>query len=304
MAKYFKWSKGAQMFLVNNFQLFKEDNHEEGDALWRAGIAYICLPTQRIRNGILRAFRMTPKGKYQACRCNPRIREDDVSRDQIIMALTSLWFNNDFKQLDEIVSKLPYKLSKKFNMTPNLWLWLRGLTGNKWADYVNQFYMLIELSIGVLLNKFIKSQLKQKEYSQARLDYIQEVNGIERLRGSVLTNKWKEFLWAIEFPGYATHLAAWMVYTSRDSKIKPLLHKLLLADADSNNYLIQLLCGKYVSNKQIDSYLPMEEWRWSQRMTELTRTRLVPKNNQDAYIFDKMILKRIKNKQLNNNYED
>ncbi len=296
--KYFYFDEDKEMFLVNNFMEWKKDDHGEYDSLWRAGISYIAYGTEKVKNGLLRAFRKKKNGKYQAARCNDRLGEDDVSRDQIIIAMSALKVRGDEKELKEIARNLPYKLSSRFNMTPNLWVWLRGITGCKVCDYLNQVYMLFELSISVLLNRFIKSQIKPIEYTQDELEYRLKNIGEHKIRAKMLNTKWKRFLWKIEFPGYALHLSMWMIYTSRNTFIKKWLQKILLYDADSRNLLCRLLCNIEVSNEEIENYKPMEEWRWSQRMTDLTRTRIIPQDNIGLFNIDKDILKMLKRFQL------
>jgi len=287
--EYFEFSNDKKMFIVNNFQEWKNDDHGESDSLWRSGISYITYGSKDILSGLLSSFRLRSDGKYQACRCNPQIGEDDVSRDQVILSMVALKIRNR-SDLYYIARQLPYKLSKRYNMTPNLWLWLRGITGSKISDYLNQLFMIFELSINILLNKFIKSQIKPIEYDQTELDYRLEHYGEGKIRGELLNTKWKRFLWKIEFPGYGLHLSMWMVYVSRNSFLKRILQKLILTDADSNNLLAKILCGETVTDTEIEQYKPMEEWRWSQRMTDLTRTRLVPNKNIGSHSIDKDIL--------------
>jgi len=292
--KYFFFSEDKKMIMINNFQEWKKDDHGERDSLWRSGISYITYGTTNILNGLLLAYRLKDNGKYQASRCNHLIDEDDVSRDQIILSIAALKIRNR-PELYDIARNLPYKLSNRYNMTPNLWLWLRGITGSKISDYLNQLYMVFELTINILLNKFIKSQIKPIEYSQDELEYRLKHYGEEKIRSEMLNTKWKRFLWKIEFPGYGLHLSMWMVYVSRNSFLKKILQKLILIDADSNNLLAKILCGENVTNDEIQNYKPMEEWRWSQRMTDLTRTRIVPDNNIGNYSLDKDILTTMNN---------
>ena len=197
---YFYFDKKAKMLLCNNFQGWKQDDKGTTDSLWRTGIAHICYPENHsIKSGLLEAFRLRPDGKFQACRCNPMLGEHDVSRDQVIMSMSALKINST-SPISKIILKkiargLPYKLSNRYNMTPNLWLWLRGITGNPIADYLNQIYMIIELIISVSLNKFINWQIKPTYCRQNRLEYLLSTVGEEKLRATKLNTKWKKFLW-------------------------------------------------------------------------------------------------------------
>jgi hypothetical protein len=71
----------------------------------------------------------------------------------------------------------------------------------------------------------------------------------------------------------------WLVYFSRDTKIKKILAKKILKTADKDNLLARLMFSDDVTIEEIDAYKPMEEWRWSQYMTDLTRSRIIPEEN-------------------------
>ena len=113
-------------------------NCGEGDCLWRTGLAYITWKEPLMKEGILECYRYVKSGPhfkkpfYQASRHTGRHDEDDVTRDQVIMSLAALHVNEDYKELAEIASKLPYKLSRKYKMTPGLWSWCRLFAGTKW----------------------------------------------------------------------------------------------------------------------------------------------------------------------------
>ena len=295
---YYNFDETAKMLLINNFQTWKKDQHGEGDALWRTGIAYITNPLKKYKDGILQAFKLKDDGKYQARRCNPDIGVDDVSRDQVILAWTSLFINNDIKELDELVSHTPYRLSKRYLMTPTMWLWSRGIIGKKFLGHIGQFFLSIELTFSILLNILIKKLIGYEELSLDEIDFLMsetddDGNKIgENIRHECLTSKWKKLLWKSNFPGYGLHLAAWMNYTGPQSIFKTFNNHLINIDMSKYNLLLKLLIGKTVIEEEIEDFKPHEEWIWSQRNTKMNRNQRLPE--KEDYAFDKEILRTIK----------
>jgi len=147
----------------------------------------------------------------------------------------------------------------------------------------------IELIINVFWNKLIKLLIGYNEYTIPELSELLTERG-ESIRDDVLTNKWKKFLWSMNFPGYGLHLAAWVTYTSKDSIFKRINNKLIQIDMAKENYLLSKLTGLPVGETDIDRYEPHEEWIWSQRMTKMNRNRRIPISLVDDECLDKLIL--------------
>jgi len=278
---YFYWDEEKEMVLVKPFKNWI-DNEGEGDALWRTAIAYITTGDKKYYNGILKTFRVVPKFTkngyvdnyhYQACRCNPEISEDDVSRDQVIMAWTSLYLNGDERKLKELVQHTKYRLSKRYLMTPTMWLWSKGLIGNNFLGYIGQFFLMIELSFSVVWNSIIKKLIGYEDFSSEELENMMKEQSLtepwrekgEELRNEFLDKKWKINLWKANFPGYGLHLASWMNYTSKDSIFKEINNLLIKTDMSKHNLLLKLLTGGEVIDEIIEQIEPREEWIWSSR---------------------------------------
>lgn len=300
---YYFWDDEKEMMLVKPFKDWIQNNGE-GDALWRTGIAYITNPIKKYKKGILRAFRKKDNGKYQACRCNPQIRENDVSRDQVILAWVSLYINEDISELKDLVKNTPFRLSKEFIQTITMWFWSRGLIGNKFAGFIGQILLSLELSIEILVNLLIKKLVKYKEYNQDELDTMMkkpDPDNIwpeigEKLRYEFLDKKWKEFLWKSNFPGYGLHLAAWTNYTGPKNIFNKYNNWLINIDMSQYNLLLRLLTNQDVSDDEIKAFKTMEEWVWSSRFDKAWRGRILPID--DEYHFDVEILKTIKKRNI------
>jgi len=307
---YYYYDSDKQMVLVNNFKEWI-NGHGEGDALWRTSIAYITTSDKKYYNGIVKSFKLVPKFRkngylydyhYQAVRCNPYIGIDDVSRDQVILAWSSLYLNGDSVKLEELINHTKYRLSERYLMTPTMWLWSRGLTGNKFLGFIGQIALFIELSFSVLLNKIIKTLVSYEELHPDEIEKIMSHPDPnepwheygERMRDEFLNTKWKKWLWKINFPGYGAHLAAWMNYTSPNNFIKKINSALIWWDASKYNLLLKLLTGGKVIDEEIEQFKSKEEWIWSGRFDKANRGRVLPNPVGDE--FDKIILKTIKDR--------
>jgi len=298
---YYYWDDKKEMMLIKKYKSWLTNNGE-GDALWRTSIAYITYPQEKkYKNGILKAFRKKENGKYQACRCNPKIGEDDVSRDQIILAWTSLYLNNDINELKDLVLNTKYRLSKRYTQTITMWFWSRGIAGNKIYGFIGQFFLTLELCISILWNIIIKKLVNYKEYSSDELEKMMSEPDFnepwhekgENLKKEFLNTKFKEKLWKINFPGYGLHLSSWMNYTGPHNNIWYKLNNWLInIDMSKYNLLLKLLTDQNITDEEINNFKPKEEWIWSSRFDKSTRNRLL--KIKDDYILDKNILKTIK----------
>lgn len=296
-------------FVKNNMMLQKNEawqiggDNGQGDALWRTAMAYICYERRILKTGILfcfRKFKMINKKKfwYQGARSCKRFREDDFSRDQTIMALTTLKINND-KELKEIGLKLPFRLSRRFRMGLTLWVWIRAITGKgKFYTYLFGVFELCEFLPSVLWNKFLRKIMGwNKEYSaEWYLGYdfskgfwsyeddkwiwkeggCHMVNNGHKLYNAHLKKKQKNWfyrlMYTIEYPEYAMHLTAWMLYVSDDTFLKRFLQKLTVWLAEKDNLLIRLLAGVKVDKCKIEEFSSMKGYRWSVRFNGTSYT--------------------------------
>lgn len=298
-----------------------------GDALWRTGIAYITYKDQRLKDSILgcyRKFTMINKEDkywYQASRYANRYREDDVSRDQVTVSLAALKVNGDEEELKEIVDHLPKRLSRRFKSTFVTRFWLKAITGKgNFYTFLFQLFELMELSVSFVNSKIIRWLFGwNKHYTQEwYCGYDQSIpfwtkeneewKWIERgyhwvNNGHKLNNLYnkrleesrlRRFADGLIFPDYATHLAAWMVYTSDDTFLKRMLQKLMLWYVEQDNLLIRLLMGGEVYNVEIEDYQPVRGYRWSVRFNGSTHKYYVEGDSMLYNPIDKDILISLK----------
>jgi hypothetical protein len=244
----------------------------QGDALWRTSLAYIAWNNPELKEGILRCFRKVRGGHhfkkdfYQAMRCTGRRGEDDVSRDHVCMALTSLSLNNDTKELNELASKIPYRISRRMKMTPDFWCWVKSLTDSKYRKLFGNLFLLFQLitlpfilGLNWVIGKILGlKSISNKEYTtNYSYDMRDNWNGFQKL------------IYKSYYMGYAFHLCCWQIYVTpvgKNNILKKLLKKLLLTHCEKENFLLRLLLDDLtVSKKDVDDYIPQENYRWQMR---------------------------------------
>ena len=246
-------------------------NVGEGDALWRTGLAYITWKEPLMKEGILECYRYVKSGPhfrkpfYQASRHTGRHDEDDVTRDQVIMSLVALHVNEDYKELSEIAGKLPYRLSRKYRMTPGLWSWCRLFAGTKRKKlHVNLMSALgvIEKCIALGLNLIIAKINGYKRNSIKNNDYTSRVHYNIKEK-----HHWfQKQLSRAYYPGFAFHLACWTYYTmptDYNPLLKKLWRKMMIGYCEKENYLCRILLGdKTVTWEEVENYEAREGFRW------------------------------------------
>ena len=240
----------------------------EFDTLWRSGLAYIAYGDEDIKKGIISCFRPyiigeqrdASKTKYQASRASNRFGEDDVSRDQVIMALASLEYNGDIEEVQEIAGKLPFRLSRRFLMTPTVYFWVKYLATRekKWKNRF-AFMQTLELAIQIPYTKFLRwlagatKPIPLPHDQHSKLPY----------RKGLRYNLYK----LIGYPEYGLHFSAWQVYTVPFGGLMGKLCKSLMRwqMEDSNLLLRLLLDGKPVTEEEIKAFTPTNTFMWQRR---------------------------------------
>ena len=306
-----------------------------GDALWRTSIAYIAYGDPRLKTAILKCFRKftminrEEKYWYQGSRYVDRYREDDVSRDQVILALTALKFNDDEKELKELVDHLPKRLSRRFKMSFVLRYWMKAVSRNsRWYTFWFHFFELMELVPSVMINKTLRPLARRaKQYDSTwymdhnpRQPFWHEdwstgkrqwmwisnpqslpwVNNGHKLTNNfkhdLETNKFRRFIDKILYPGYALHLTSWLVSLTNSTVMKQMLQKLICWEAEDNNLLIRMLMTRHPTQKQIDQYQPLEGFRWSSRMDGTSNFNYLTGDNAHYNTLDKDLLLKLNEK--------
>lgn len=259
-----------KMILQKSWDWDRNPDDGKGDALWRTGLGYIAWGAKELKQGVLGCFRkftmINKKGyNYQVSRASDRYREDDASRDQTILGLTSLVINGD-NEINDIVRNLPFRISRRFFFTLNTWLWMKSLDDeNKWRKFLANLSLLMQLPLTfcqISLNKICEYLLGYK------LIPTQEYSGVIAEKKKEKFNWFQKILDKLIWKSYATHLLCWRLFTmpvKNNNILLKLNQNILLSYIESDNYLLRMLLGDKVTLEEIKSYKPMDNWRWSIR---------------------------------------
>jgi len=255
----YPWERGDTYF---------KEFRGEYDALFRSGLAYIAYGDEDIKQGILNCFRPYIIGedrkiehtKYQASRASNRFGEDDVSRDQIILALAALEYNGDIEEVQEIASRLSFRVSKRFLMTPVMWFWVKYLAtrDEKWKKRY-AIIQTLELLYQVPLTKFLRWLAGATK--QIPIPHDQH-SDLPYKKGKRL-----KLYKTIGYPEYGLHFAAWRYYvTPFEGVLGKLSRSLMRWQAQDHNLLFRILMrGKQVTQQEIESFEPTNTFMWQRR---------------------------------------
>ena len=239
----------------------------EFDTLWRSGLGYIAYGDEATKNGIINCFRPyiigehrdASKTKYQASRASNRFGEDDVSRDQIILALASLEFNGDIEEVKEIAGRLPFRVSRRFLMTPTMWFWVKYLATReqKWKNRF-AFMLTLEHSINIPLTKFLRWLAGATKPIPIPHDQHSELPYKKGIRYWLYKT--------LGYPEYGLHFAAWQQYVVPFGGILGKINtKLMRWQMEDSNILLRMLTGESVSVVEMQQVEPTNTFIWQRR---------------------------------------
>jgi len=245
---------------------FKEFRGEY-DALWRSGLGYIAYGDEQTKQGIINCFRpyiigenrVISKTKYQASRASNRFGEDDVSRDQVIMALAALEFNGDLEELKEIAGRLPFRLSRRFLMTPTMWFWVKYLATReeKWKRRF-AFMQTLEHAINIPVTKF----LRWLSGANKPIDLPHDQHSKVPYKRGIRFWLYK----TLGYPEYGLHFAAWQYYTVPfDGILGGINRSLMRWQMQDSNLLLKLLIGDWIDMRDVHQVKATNTFIWQRR---------------------------------------
>lgn len=221
---------GKTRYYVKN-GMMRERPHNSGDNLWRTSIAFIAYKHPALKDGMLSCTRwITPKHVqyYRSVEQD----DEDVSRDQVTMFLVAMALEGE--DVKKYIKATKWKLSKRFSLTIDMWLWMKALGGSKLAQ---RMFFITQIPIAKIYQLWNKSGLSKKK-----------------------------------FPAYATHLLAWQIYAlNDDSKYQKSLSSIVVQLADDENYLVRLLLDLPVSEEIVENVKPKTDFQWQRNKIEKAR---------------------------------
>ena len=274
---YWKFRPEDGLFYHSKYPWERSDIHfkefrGEFDALWRSGLGYIAYGDPQTKKGIIDCFRPyiigeqrdASKYKYQASRASNRFGEDDVSRDQVILALAALEFNGDIEEVKEITSRLSFRLSRRFLMTPTMWFWVKYLATRKRSwKLAFAFMQTLEHAINIPLTKVLR--FLAGAWKPVPLPHDQH-SKLPYKKG------WRYKLYkTLGYPEYGLHFAAWQQYVVPFGGLLGFINKSLMRwQMEDSNLLLRLLVGDWVDMLEVADVKPTNTFIWQRRSDFVT----------------------------------
>jgi hypothetical protein len=238
--------------------MMRERNIDNGDNLWRTSLAYIAYGDEALYNGMLKCQLWKAKNHVQFFRSTEQ-EDNNVSRDQITMFLAALAVRG--KDVKKHINGIKWKISQKYSLTYDMWLWMQALKGGKISKM--QFF-LVQIPIIRAASLWNRTNFSKEKY-----------------------------------PAYAVHLLAWQIYSLQsNSRLKWKLASMVVRMADEDNLLVRLLLGYKISKEELESIYPQNDFVW-QRYKNNTSAILRPLTEEEAEFntLDIDVLNYIYNKQ-------
>jgi len=259
------------MMLAQNPSWEPNGDFGKDNSIGRTFQSYIAYRDKSFINAIKTCFKVQEdeKGVYLQAYRHPTfidIEYNDMSRDHIVTALLSLKHANEDIALKMYSKLLRWKISDRYTFTFDLWLWMKGISGNKLAMISWYWVSIPVMLLSVLLNKIIQLLAWPKFNEVSHEDY-------HRIYGK---NKdvpeYYKKLRKYRYPTYALHLQCWKNYVTKPSIGRWLMKQVLKLDVGKYNYLLRMLTNMKVKKEDIYSWQMMSGNRWSTR-TDLTNDR-------------------------------
>jgi len=114
--------------------LWEGDSGSERDSISRTAMAYKAWGDINLvyatRTCVLES--LDNRGKFYKVYRHPDNCDDDMSRDHVLGLLLIEKFAGNNDTLKEYAKYFRWKISDKFNFTPDLWAWMKMITGKWW----------------------------------------------------------------------------------------------------------------------------------------------------------------------------
>jgi hypothetical protein len=248
-----------KMILYQNPGWDPDGNNGIGDSIGRFCMGYFTWGNPALIEGIRSCWEKieTKRGYYSKGWRYPTKYEDTLSRDHLYWTVMALKFSEAPEdEIKDFVKHLKWKISERYSFTIDLWLFLRAISGIKWAKPIWMILETIIIFFTVIWHKFAyKMGGFDEEYPQKEFFKIQNHEKPDR------KVKWLNRL----YPVYALHQTAWQLRSfEKDNFLIRIMRKMLLSITGKTNWAIRILLGdKNIKKEDIFSYKSMKGWRWS-----------------------------------------
>ncbi len=254
------------MLLGQNYSWDPNGDHGQGDCISDTVIGYITWEWEPFIKSVKSCYKwinIGPNGYLQAYRHPSLLSQtgyNDMSRDHITYTLILMKYIKDDAFLNNMSKNLRWRISDKYSFTLDLWLWMKGINGNKIAMFLYYCLQIPLMSLNVRWNKYLKK--KGNFGPEIPQDKFVALSPEEIPPKQVKLRKYV-------YPVYALHQVGLMMMVSPDSFGKRTLKKICLKDVGEQNFLLKILFGGKVSQEEVDGYKAMTSWRWSTWLNNL-----------------------------------
>jgi hypothetical protein len=194
-------------------------------------------------------------------------RTEDFSRDQLSKMIPALTLCNEVPLRDKVLKAMRFRLSLKFRLGVDLWLWKHALLKNsKFIGAIHHLIMFFVMSGSGLWNGLIFLFFGVRRVKDK--DYVPHMSDDELTRGQRFARK-RHLL----YPAYAFDKFCWQLFIMPDSRVKRALGwwcNLILGDKE--NYVHRMLLGCKVTQEEVNSYHPYLHSRFSTWLLNINRT--------------------------------
>lgn len=260
----------------------KDPNKGMGDSIGRSFDAYMAYGDESFVDAIQKCYYMDidkNKKLYVHGYRHPSLIQwhnseefyNDLSRDHVIYTLLALKASGRDLDLKEYARLNKWRISERYTFTPDSWLWMKGLAGNKWAT-AGWYAIAIPFTAASLVWNSIIRLIVGKGFDEVHQDEY-DVND----KPTAKERWWRK----LRYPEYALHQTTWQSYAMQPTFANKVLKKLLWGISGKYNYLNKLLTGHKVTEEEVLGYKPMTSSRWT--------TRLDKTNDRDLRIITKEI---------------
>ena len=131
-------NKSTYYFVQDNVMLVNTADWGQGrgDCLGRTALGWIAYKWYPMLNRLHDFYEVKENGKkYIQVYRTPEKSDKSISRDHVSFLLIAFAYAENSIHIKNISSLLRWKLSERFSMTIDLWLWMKGLR-NKWYSYL------------------------------------------------------------------------------------------------------------------------------------------------------------------------
>ena len=240
-----------------------------GDAVGHTVKAAITYGEKDFIDAFQRCFGVDGRGRWWGER-HPDVDRDDLSRDHCVWWVLGLKY---FSPSDLWMTlKMPWRISKKFTQSIDMWLWIRVLARGGWFWRFSHWLItgiFLRFALRCIQLAIKVGEFETKPYKEFRATPVSELTKRQR---------WGRKIMKV-FPSYSVHSKAWQLTCLKDGWFKRRLQKLVIRMVEPTNYVVRSLCGHVLTDWEwVDAnyFTGTDAYRWSRRLDESTTIDLFP----------------------------